>query len=69
MFGNLGVSELILILFVLLPTVLWIVALIDIVKSDFQGYNKIIWVLVVIFLPVIGAILYFVIGKSQKISG
>jgi len=68
MFGNLGVGELILILFFLLPAILWIIALIDILKSDFQGNNKIIWVLVVIFLPIIGAILYFIIGKNQKIT-
>ena len=67
MFGNLGTGELILILFVLLPTILWIVALVDILKSEFQGYNKLIWVVVVIFLPIIGSILYFIIGKSQKI--
>ena len=67
MFGNLGTGELILIFFVLLPTILWIVALVDILKSEFQGYNKLIWVVVVIFLPIIGSILYFIIGKSQKI--
>ena len=67
MFGNLGTGELILILFVLLPTILWIVALVDILRSEFQGYNKLIWVVVVIFLPIIGSILYFIIGKSQKI--
>ena len=67
MFGNLGTSELILIFFVLLPTILWIVALVDILRSEFQGYNKLIWVVVVIFLPIVGSILYFIIGKSQKI--
>ena len=41
----------------------------DILKSDFRDTNgKIIWALVVIFLPVIGSILYFLIGKSQKIQ-
>ena len=67
MFGNLGTGELILIFFILLPTILWIVALVDILRSEFQGYNKLIWVVVVIFLPIIGSILYFIIGKSQKI--
>jgi hypothetical protein len=43
--------------------------LIDILKSNFRDTNgKIIWALVVIFLPVIGSILYFLIGKSQKIQ-
>ena len=56
-------------IFTLLPSIFWIIALIDILKSDFRDTNgKIIWALVVIFLPVIGSILYFLIGKSQKIQ-
>lgn len=66
--GNLGLGELILILILLLPVIFWVVALVDILKSNFQGNNKIIWVLVVIFLPLIGAVLYFAIGRSQKIQ-
>jgi hypothetical protein len=46
---------------------LW--ALIDILKSDFrEKINKIIWILLVCFFPVIGTILYFAIGKNQKVS-
>lgn len=67
--GVLGVGELlILTLFFLFPVILWIVALVDIMRNDFQGNNKIAWVLVVVFLPIIGAILYFIIGRSQKVS-
>ena len=60
--------ELIILLFILalavLPTVL---ALIDIQKSEFQGNNKLIWLLVVLFMSIFGAILYFLIGREQKI--
>ena len=45
-----------------------IIALIDILKSKFEGNNKIVWVLVVLFFNLIGAILYFTIGKNQKIK-
>jgi len=67
---SLSVIHLIIVfIFILLPSILWIIALIDILKSDFRDTNgKIIWALVVIFLPVIGSILYFLIGKSQKIQ-
>lgn len=67
---SLSVIHLIIVfIFILLPSIFWIIALIDILKSDFRDTNgKIIWVLVVIFLPVIGSILYFLIGKSQKIQ-
>ena len=68
MFG-LGVPELIIIFFLfLLPLTLLIIALIDILRSTFKdSTNKIIWVLVVIFVPFLGAILYFIIGRSQKV--
>ena len=67
---SLSVIHLIIVfIFILLPSIFWIIALIDILKSDFRDTNgKIIWALVVIFLPVIGSILYFLIGKSQNIQ-
>jgi hypothetical protein len=49
-------------LFVLLP----ILALIDIVRSNFAGNNKLIWILIVLFANVIGSVLYFIIGRNQK---
>ena len=62
--GNLGFQELLLILIVL---ILPLVALIDILRNSFrESVNKIVWILVVLFLPVIGAILYFIIGRGQK---
>jgi hypothetical protein len=49
--------------------VLWISTLIDILKSDFRGgSDKIVWLLVVVFVPLLGMILYFAIGKNQKID-
>lgn len=53
-------------LFYIVMIVLWIWALYDILTSSFSGNKKIIWVLVVIFLPILGTILYFLIGRSQK---
>jgi len=52
-------------LFSLLPT---IIALVDILKSNFKGNDKLVWVLVVLFLNLIGAILYFIIGRKQKVK-
>ena len=67
---SLSVIHLIIVfIFILLPSIFWIIALIDILKSDFRDTNgKIIWALVVIFLPVIGSILYFFFFFSQKIQ-
>ena len=61
-----GIFELAMVLF-LLGFIPFIIAFIDILKNDFEGSNKLIWLLAVIFVPVIGSIVYFVIGKKQRI--
>jgi len=48
--------------------IFWVWALIDILKSDFEDNTiKLIWLLVVFFLSLLGAILYYFIGQKQKI--
>ena len=56
-----------LVLFVLFTLVITIVALVDILANEFKDNDKLIWVLVVIFLGFIGAILYFAMGQQQKL--
>lgn len=44
-------------------------ALIDIIRSDFRNSNdKLIWILIVLFLNFFGAVLYFAIGTNQKLK-
>ena len=43
--------------------ILWILALVDCLKSN--NSNKIVWILVIILLPFLGSILYFLIGKGR----
>ena len=57
-----------LMVFVIFTFILYIYILIDILKHEFTGYNKIIWILVLIFFPVLGALLYLVFGRSQRIK-
>jgi hypothetical protein len=47
---------------------IYIFVLVDILKSEFRGYNKIIWILLVFFLPALGTILYLLIGRKQKVK-
>lgn len=53
---------------ILVSIVLWIYCLIDILKNKFEQNDKIVWVLVVIFLPILGFILYLFIGKNKKLK-
>jgi len=62
-----GIFELIIILF-LLGFIPFIFAFIDILKNEFEGYNKLIWLLAVLFAPLIGSIAYFIIGKNQRVK-
>ncbi len=63
--GQVGMGELIvLFFFIALP----LIALIDILRSEFTNYNKLIWLLVIIFLSILGVLLYFIIGRKQKIK-
>ena len=45
--------------------VLDIIALFDFIKSSVDTGKKILWVILILVLPVIGMILYFVIGKKK----
>lgn len=57
------------VLIILFGLLLPIIALIDVLRSNFKGSNdKLIWVLVILFLNIFGSVLYFLIGKRQKIK-
>jgi hypothetical protein len=45
--------------------VLDIIAIIDVLKSAKDTGKKILWVILILFLPVIGLILYYLIGRKQ----
>ena len=62
-----SVPELLVLIF-LLGAILCILALLDILRSEFTGYNKLVWLLAVIFFPLIGSLAYFVFGRKQKVS-
>lgn len=48
---------------------IWVLALIEVVRSEFQTKeDRIIWLLLVILLPLVGTILYFAIGRKQRIE-
>jgi uncharacterized membrane protein len=47
---------------------LWIWALVDIINSQFTDIVvKALWLLLVFFIPLLGFILYIILGKSMKL--
>ncbi len=53
----------------LLNLILFLVALISILKNEFTDSTiKLMWVLIVLFVPFFGPIVYFAIGGKHKVQ-
>ncbi len=46
---------------------LWIWAVVDLLKRDLSGPNLTKWLMIVIIFPVVGFILYFSLGRKNRI--
>jgi hypothetical protein len=60
-----GTWQIVIIVLVLLFPIL---ALVSALKNDFPGNEKLIWVPLIIFLPILGAVLYFLIGRPKRLN-
>ena len=49
----------------LIVLVLDIIAIVDVAKSSKDMAKKILWVILILVLPVVGLILYFLVGKKK----
>ncbi len=49
----------------LVTLVLDIIAILDVIKSSMDKEKKLLWVALILVLPIIGMIFYFVIGKKR----
>jgi hypothetical protein len=50
------------------PVTLQVIALVDIALGRFQEGRKALWLFVVALVPFLGFILYFAVGRRQKIT-
>jgi hypothetical protein len=59
---------LVLITFALLSTVFWILTLVDCATNEpSEGNEKIIWILVIIFTHALGALLYRLVRRPERL--
>jgi hypothetical protein len=49
----------------LVVLVLDIIAIIDVLKSLMATGKKVLWIILILVLPLVGMVLYFLIGKKQ----
>jgi hypothetical protein len=50
----------------LVITVLDVIAIVSILKSSADTGTKLLWIILVVLLPVLGMILYFVMGPGRR---
>lgn len=62
---GIGPAELIVILSI--AAIPGLLALIDILRSEFPGNGKLLWLLAVAFFPLVGSIAYLAIGRRQRL--
>ncbi len=66
-FGFTWVLISLIILVILSLWVFWIWMIVDCVKRNFKNDNdKVVWILVLVFLGILGAIIYFFVIKNKQ---
>ncbi len=65
LFGGGIIITLMVIFFIFLIPLM---ALISVLINDFRGNEKIMWVLIILFLPFLGSMLYFLMGRDKRIN-
>lgn len=57
--------------FRLILGILWIVlivyTLMDLLKSNKPTNTKLLWLIVILIAPILGSVLYFILGKTDRI--
>ncbi|WP_228507784.1 PLDc N-terminal domain-containing protein [Herbiconiux sp. VKM Ac-1786] len=70
MFSNVDGGHALILLLGLAAFILFIAALVSIIKAPRASTaEKVIWVLVVLILPLLGSIVWFVVGKRFATAG
>lgn len=64
-----GLLELIVVFVLLVPLSLALLAILDVVRSDFRrDSDRVLWAIIVLLVPVIGPVFYYLVGRKQKLS-
>ena len=66
---NLGGGEIILLLIVVPIALFWVWTIIDAIQNQgLDAAEKICWVLAIIFLQILGSLLYYMIGHPKRLK-
>ncbi|WP_424004501.1 PLDc N-terminal domain-containing protein [Maribacter sp. IgM3_T14_3] len=53
--------------FLIIVLLVWVYCIVDVLRHKFKNEGKATWLLIVLFLPILGSILYLSTGKSRRI--
>jgi len=68
-FFNIGPSELLIVLLIMIGPIIWLRSLIDCLMNEpSEGNDKIVWLLIIIFLSLLGALLYLTVRRPTRIK-
>jgi hypothetical protein len=45
--------------------ILPIIAIIDLIRINLDSSQKLLWIIIILFLPILGSVLYFLMGRNQ----
>ncbi|MEY4190121.1 MAG: Phospholipase D-nuclease N-terminal [Planctomycetota bacterium] len=64
---NLGIEELGVLFLLVFPTIFWLYMLVQCIKNPrLKDSEKAFWILIILFLNVVGAILYYFVGDRNS---
>lgn len=64
---NFSIGLMIWQIIVFITLVFWVFCIIDVLRNSFNGNDKLIWILVLLFVPFLGPFLYLLIGRKKRL--
>lgn len=58
-----GMTTLLMVLIVAVPVLLFIAALVSIIRADLSGMGRFLWIVVSLAFPLAGPIVWFIVGR------
>ena len=65
--NNFSIGLMIWQVIVFIVLVFWLFCIVDVLRNSFNGNDKLIWILVLLFIPFLGPFLYLLIGRKKKL--
>lgn len=48
--------------------ILWIIAAVEIIAGPKPVLHKVLWMLLILFVPLVGLIIYYLVGRSHALA-